>query len=205
MTTLTGDKELLSTFGRFMGPRMGRAKRRAVQAGAKVIEKQIKKNFGKLSTTIPRAIGTVIRVYQDGNLALGISGIEEIGGDPEARLKKRLRARGRARSTDLSPFAQKALLLEFGADPHIIEADGPHNDPRNVLMDWNFGIAKVFGFKVRHPGTRPKAPMKRAFNSKVSAAQEAQKRELAMEIDRIAREGQNVLFGPAGIEIFQDF
>lgn len=196
--TLRGGKELIDTFMQLAGPKMGKGKRRAVQKGLDIVEKRAKQNFGKLSRTIPRAISTVIRVYQDENLTLGITGIKEIGAPPEDRLKRRLIARGKVRVTDLSPLAQKALIFEFGADPHIIEPVDPIiDDPRNALMDWSSGVAKVFGFKVKHPGTRPKAPMRRAFNSTVSAAREAEIRQLSLEIDKIATERQEVAFGLA--------
>lgn len=175
-TTLRGDKELLRTLGRFAGKEMGKAKKRAVQKGLSVVERQAKQNFAKLSKTIPRAIGTVVRTYNDDDVVVGMVGIDEF-----ATLRDR--SRGETRTTDLSPLAQKALLLEFGADPHIIESE-------EGLGRLDMGVPQFFGFKVLHPGTRPKAPMRRAFNTTHSKAQAIQKRELAREIDRIAREGQ---------------
>lgn len=188
-TTLSGDKELLQTFGRLVGKEMGRAKRRAVQKGLFVIERQVKQNFRGLSDSIPRAIDTVVRAYNDDNFIMGFVGLGDQD-DSTKRNPKAVRARGPAQTTDLSPLAQKALILEFGSDPHIIEASG--QDPV-LLANFDFRPPKFFGSKVSHPGTRPKAPMRRAFNQKRGEAQRILKRELAREIDRLATERQDAV------------
>lgn len=196
-TTLRGDKELLKTFARLVGPEMGKGKLRALQEGLGVMEKKVKQNYERLSTTIPRAVASVARVYNNEQFFFGIIGIDSSKlRDIRFRKATAVHARGPRQSTDLSPFAQKALLLEFGADPHLIEPVDPIlDDPRNVLMDWSPSLVKVFGSRVSHPGTRPKAPMRRAFNSTVSAAREAEIRQLSLEIDRIALTRQEKTFG----------
>ena len=61
------------------------------------------------------------------------------------------------------------------------------------LVNFDFRPPQFFGFKVSHPGTRPKAPMRRAFNEKHAEAQRATARELAREIDRLATERQDIV------------
>ena len=158
-TTLRGDKELLQTFARLVGPKMGKIKRRALEKGLFVVERKIKQNYEQLSKTIPRAIDHVVRAYNDDEFILGIIGINDLEditkGNPKA-----IAARGPVDTTSLSPLKQKMLLLEYGADPHIIESDEP-------LVSFYFrlpGSPKFFGFKVSHPGTPHKAPIPRAFN-----------------------------------------
>lgn len=197
-TTLRGDKELLKTFARLVGPEMGKGKLRALQKGLDVMEKKIKQNYEKLSTTIPRAVASVARVYNNELFILGLIGIEKKLRDVRFQKATAIHARGPRQTADLSPFAQKALLLEFGADPHLIEPVDPViDDTRNVLMDWSPAVVKVFGLRVSHPGTRPKAPMRRAFNSTISAAREAEIRQLSLEIDKFALARQEKTFGLA--------
>ena len=190
-TTLRGDKELLQTFARLVGPKMGKAKRRALEKGLFVVERKIKQNFAQFSESIPRAIDHVVRAYNDDEFILGLIGINDLRDITKVK-PSAIRARGPVDPTALSPLKQKMLIIEYGADPHIIEA-GSELDTGLVSVD--FRIPKFFGFKVSHPGTRPKAPMRRAFNETHAQAQAAITRELVREIERLAREKQHERLG----------
>lgn len=169
--TLTGDKELERRLKRLTDREFLRTVKAASAKAATPIVKKTRANVKEddRSGLLAKSIGKKTKEYKRAGIVITFVGARRGFKDPE---------------TGEDP-ANIFHLVEEGTEAHYIAPKAKKvlsniNDPHAETVE-------VFGpFQVLHPGTDPKRPLERAFNSEAEKTGRVYKAEMEKGIDKIA-------------------